>query len=571
MGAPSSTADGALLAEQAQVLEAIVRDRPLSEVLAALCRIVERNAAARVRAAILLVDDSGKRLVTGAAPSLPETYNRAVDGVPISADVGTCAAAAALGTIVVTPDIANAPTWASLRDLPLGLGMVAAWSMPILSSTDAVLGTFGTYFFEKREPTDAERQLVAVVARTAALAIERARDVAARAAAEARLREQDRKKDEFLATLAHELRNPLAPIRTGLHLLGLAISDEEAARTRDRMERHLGHLVRLVDDLLDLSRVTLGRIELKKERVDLRAALESAIDATRSQLESRGHELTVDVPDEPLLVEADPTRIAQVFSNLVDNAAKYTPPGGHIRVEVEVEVAGEREPDRSRVRARVRDDGMGIAPEMLPDVFDMFTQGGQSIERPQGGLGIGLTLVRRLVEMHGGTGSAASDGAGRGSSFVVELPLAAAARAGEPESARGARGGRRASRGHRILVVDDNVDGAEMLAMLLEHAGNQTRLAHTGPAALVAAADFHPDVVFLDIGLPGIDGYEVAKRLRADPTSPKPYIVALTGWGAEEDRRQARSAGFDDHLVKPVDAAQVDAALERAQQHAAAE
>lgn len=359
------------------------------------------------------------------------------------------------------------------------------------------------------------------------------------------LRDQDRRKDEFLATLAHELRNPLAPIRTGLYLLGLSQPPAQAARTRAMMERQLAHLVRLVDDLLDISRVTLGKIELRRERLDLRHVLDSALETTRSLLEAAGHELSVQLPEHPLPLDLDPARMSQVFANLVNNAVKYTPKGGRIAITAEEEGA--------TLAVRVRDTGVGIPPEMLPRVFEMFTQVGRS----QGGLGIGLTLVRRLVELHGGTVEAASAGAGQGSTFTVRLPLLA-----PPAPAHAARPGSQPGvSGIKILVVDDNVDAAESLAMLLELRGNETRLAHTGPDALAAAAAFHPQVVFLDIGLPGLDGYEVAQRLRAIPARPRPLLVAVTGWGSSDDRQRARAAGFDLHLVKPVDSVAIDAAL----------
>jgi signal transduction histidine kinase/CheY-like chemotaxis protein len=491
---PAGHLDDTLLVEQARALEMIVRGHPLAEVLGALCGIVERHVDTPVRAAIAL------------------------------ADAG-----------VVTDD-------------PAG----AAWSMPITSSDGSLLGTFATWFAEPRDPRPYERHLVEVLAHTAALAIERSR-MAVVAIENVRLydqlREQDRRKDEFLATLAHELRNPLAPIRTGLHVLQHDVSPEQAARTRDMMARQLVHLVRMVDDLLDISRVTLGKVTLQKQRVDLRAILDSALETTRSMLDAGRHELAVRLPSHPLPLDADPTRLSQVFSNLVNNAAKYTPPGGRIAITADA--------DATTITVRIKDSGIGIPAEMLPRVFEMFTQVGRSLERAQGGLGVGLALVRRLVEMHGGSVAAESLGPARGSTFVVRIPLAELAapmamRSGDP--ARGAAE-------LKILVVDDNVDAAEMLGMLLELRGYHTRLAHTGPAALDVAADFQPAVIFLDIGLPGLNGYQVAQRLRASAREPQPVLVALTGWGTDEDRRQAKAAGFDGHLVKPVDIQQLEATL----------
>jgi len=361
------------------------------------------------------------------------------------------------------------------------------------------------------------------------------------------LRDQDRRKDEFLATLAHELRNPLAPIRTGLHVLQHEVTPEQSTRALEMMSRQLVHLVRMVDDLLEISRVTLGKIQLQRARVDLRAVLDSALETTRSLVEARGHELAVRVPSQPMPIDVDPTRLSQVFANLINNAAKYTPDGG--RISITAEVSG------PTLSVRVRDTGVGIPADMLPDVFDMFTQVGQSIERSQGGLGIGLTLVRRLVEMHDGTVSAHSDGPSLGSTFVVTLPLAPAQdTTSDPEDVEPI------APGLRVLVVDDNVDAAEMLAMLLELRGHQISLAHNGRRALELAAELSPQVIFLDIGLPGLNGYEVARQIRAGAGTP-PMLVALTGWGTDEDRRQSAAAGFDTHLVKPVDLAKIEAVL----------
>jgi signal transduction histidine kinase len=361
------------------------------------------------------------------------------------------------------------------------------------------------------------------------------------------LEEQDRRKDEFLATLAHELRNPLAPIRTGLQFLRMGGSGEQATRTHEMMERQLRHLVRLVDDLLDISRITLGKVELKKERVDFRTLLGSAIEATRPLVEAANHELAVRLPADALPLDADPTRLAQVLANLLNNAAKYTPPGGRIQLTAEIEA--------SMLVVRISDTGVGIPPDMLSKVFDMFTQVGRSIDQSQGGLGIGLTLVRRLLEMHGGSVEAESAGANAGSTFIVKLPLAE--RAEMPLISAVPTVSQRA---HRILVVDDNQDAAESLSMLLTLDGHDTRVANDGESALAAAAEFKPDTVFLDIGLPGMNGYETAHHLR-QAHGDALRIIALTGWGAAEDRRRAQHAGFDGHLVKPVDLALLTATL----------
>jgi PAS domain S-box-containing protein len=407
-------------------------------------------------------------------------------------------------------------------------------AVPFVGRAGANLGLVQLSDKEEGEFTESDEAILVQLAQIAAVAIENTRLYE-------ELREQDRRKDEFLATLAHELRNPLAPIRTGLQILQAAASPEQAAKTREMMGRQVGHMVRMVDDLLDLSRITRGKVTLERQRVDLRAVLDSALETSRALIEAGGHEFAVRLPHQPLPLEVDPTRLAQVLANLLNNAAKYTPPGGRILLSAERE--------DSQITIRVTDTGIGIPAEMLPRVFDLFTQVGRSIDRSQGGLGVGLTLVRRLVELHEGSIEAESPGLDQGSTFTVRLPLA-------PEPAETARTEEvldLSSRGPlRILVVDDNVDGAESLSMLLQLGGHETMQAHTGPDALTAAAAFRPELVFLDIGLPGANGYEVARRLRADPTLPRPVLVALTGWGTEEDRRQAQAAGFDRHLVKPV-------------------
>ncbi len=364
---------------------------------------------------------------------------------------------------------------------------------------------------------------------------------------EAALRDADRRKDEFLATLAHELRNPLAPLRNSLQILKVPRLDAAAVeRTREMMERQMHHLVRLVDDLLDVSRVMRGKVVLRRERVELAAVVARAVETAQPLIDAQRHELTVCLPDESLPLDADPVRLAQVVGNLLTNAAKYTEPGGHIWLTARRE-GGE-------AVLRVRDTGIGIAPEMLPKVFDLFVQADHAAARSQGGLGIGLTLVQNLVAMHGGSVRADSAGLGKGSEFVVRLPLAT----GAPDEPPGLREGGQGSPavrppGCRLLVVDDNRDAAESLALLLGLLGHEVRIAHDGPGALELARGFRPQVVLLDIGMPGMDGYEVARRLRQEPGLENVRLAALTGWGQPEDRRRSAEAGFDHHLVKPVD------------------
>ena len=359
----------------------------------------------------------------------------------------------------------------------------------------------------------------------------------------ASLREADRRKDEFLAMLAHELRNPLAPIRNALRLMarpgGPSAEDED---DRAIAERQVVHLTRLVDDLMDVSRITAGKIELRKEAVDLVAVARRAIESIAATIEARGHAFEVSLPDRPIPLEADPTRLEQVFWNLLSNAAKYTDPGGRIRL------SAAREEDEAVVV--VEDTGIGIDPSMLGRVFDMFVQADDRGDRSEGGLGLGLSLVKSLVALHGGRVEARSEGPGRGSTFVVRLPVA--------REAAPARVAERRPNGQpprrRILVVDDNVDAAVTLGKLLTRIyGQDVRVAHDGPSALRGAEEFRPEVVLLDIGMPGMDGYEVARRLRARPESSGVLLVALTGWGQESDRQRSRQAGIDHHLVKPVE------------------
>jgi PAS domain S-box-containing protein len=376
-------------------------------------------------------------------------------------------------------------------------------------------------------------------------------DITDRRAYEQRLVEQDVRKDEFLATLAHELRNPLAPIRTGLQVMKLMPQAEVAARTLPVMERQLGQLVRLIDDLLDVSRISSGKIVLKRERIAFQEVAAAALEASRPAIDAAGHSLTIDWPDKPVWLDADATRLTQILSNLLTNSAKYMRPGGQIKFSARRK--GEN------ILISVADTGMGIPAEMIDTVFDMFTQINRTLDRAQGGLGIGLSLVKTLVEMHGGSVHAASDGIDLGSEFIVTLPTAAAPAVDEDASAPPDNEIANAKR--RILVVDDNVDAAETMTMLLGMSGHDARTAFGGQEALDVAFSFRPDIVFLDIGLPGMDGYEVARRLLADPSTAATKLIALTGWGSENDILKSKVAGFHAHLTKPVDPDAIEAML----------
>jgi signal transduction histidine kinase len=369
--------------------------------------------------------------------------------------------------------------------------------------------------------------------------------IAERAAANERLRRGARQKDEFLAMLAHELRNPLAPIRNAAESLK-TLEAELPGRVRwarEMIERQSRHLANLLEDLLDVSRITRGKVTLKKLNIDFWAMLENAVQAARPAFDARHHELELDLPASPAHIYGDATRLAQVFGNLLDNAAKYTPEGGHVKVSARL--------DGNRVVVTVKDDGVGVSPADLPEIFELFAQSDRALDRAQGGLGIGLSVVRSLVEMHGGTVEARSDGLGCGTSIRVELPALAAG-----SGSVAVKPIPLASSAHHklaILIVDDNSDAADSLAMLLEMRGHHIRTAADGPGALKECRSQPADVVLLDIGLPGMDGYEVARRLKDSPEMAHAMLVAITGYGRPEDVTRSIEAGFDHHLVKPVE------------------
>lgn len=357
------------------------------------------------------------------------------------------------------------------------------------------------------------------------------------------LKEADRRKDEFLATLAHELRNPLAPLRNGLDILRRDPDDVRAYELREMMDRQLDHLVRLIDDLLDVSRVSQGKIELRQEKVRVADVVHSAAEASRPLIDRAAHTFELDIPTADLWIDADPARVSQVIANLLTNAAKYTPSGGTIKLSVTA--------DGGKAVITIRDNGVGIPAEMQSDVFRLFAQVGGHRERSQGGLGIGLALVKQLVELHGGSVSASSEGTDRGSVFTVRIPLTAA-----PEeittAEQSAKPTEKPSQRLKVLVIDDNPIIADTMGMLLEDIGHEFEAVHDGREALDAARNYRPDAILLDIGLPGMDGYEVCRALRQDHLFEHTTIIAQTGWGQDKDKELARDAGFDFHLTKPV-------------------
>jgi signal transduction histidine kinase/ActR/RegA family two-component response regulator len=367
------------------------------------------------------------------------------------------------------------------------------------------------------------------------------------------LQEANHRKDEFLAMLAHELRNPLAPIRTAVQLLRLKeLTEHHRQRARDVIERQVEHLVNLIDDLLDVSRITRGMITLQLEPVLVGAIVARAVETARPAIDTHRHVLELDLPDELISVEGDKTRLVQVIANILHNAAKFMDPGGKIRLTVR----------REGLQAviKISDTGIGIAPDVVPKIFELFTQVHSKAERAQGGLGIGLALVRRLTEMHGGTVGVHSDGPGRGSEFTVRLPVMVAPLAALSNQSRESVSIPTIAP-QRILVADDNHDAADALSLQLQLAGHDVRTVHDGADALTVAKTFEPDIVLLDLGMPKMDGYEVARQLRVGQTGRKAALIALTGWGQQQDRDRTTAAGFDAHLVKPVAESQLFRAL----------
>ncbi|HKQ56690.1 MAG TPA: PAS domain S-box protein [Candidatus Eisenbacteria bacterium] len=489
---------------------------------------------------VLMVDRDANQLVLGASLGLGPDFVSAVETLPLgNGAYGRCAAQ---GQPVVIEDIEQDTSFELSREMTRAEGVRAVHSTPLVTRSGEVVGVLTTMFRRPHRPAQRELDLLDLCTSQAVDFIENAQ-------LHSRLREADERKNQFLAILAHELRNPLAPIRNALELIRRDPDPSTLERTHGMMERQVLTMVRLIDDLIDVSRVTRGRFILKKEPTTLSAVLESAIESCRPAIEAAGHRLTTSLPTESVLLDGDPTRLSQVFANLLGNAAKYTPDGGRIWVDAERTQA-------DRVVIRVRDDGLGIPPNALASIFEIFMQVGDAFERSQGGLGIGLSLARGLIELHGGTIAVHSEGLGKGSEFVVTLPTLAepprSAAAATPEATE-ADGGPAL----HILVVDDNEDAASSFSLLVRRLGHETRTARDGVEALQVAAEFRPEIVFLDIGLPKLNGYEVARAIRGQSWGRSVFLIALTGWGQEDDKRLAFESGFDLHLVKPVDPASV--------------
>jgi PAS domain S-box-containing protein len=461
-------------------------------------------------------------------------------------DGSACAQAMQKGDRIIIEDVSVAAAFEPHRPVAAAAGFRAVQSTPMQNRGGAVIGMLSTHLRAPGRPSERDEQLLDLYARLAADLIERLR-------MERALKEADRKKDEFLATLAHELRNPLAPLQNALELLRRSDDNKKLIdQARSIMERQVSQMVRLVDDVLDISRITKGKLHVRKECVELADVLNVAIETVRPLIGALAHELTVTTPPDPVHVQADPARLAQVFVNLLHNAAKYTEKAGHIWL------SAERRGNEAVVS--VRDTGIGIPAEHLPRLFTMFSQVTSALERSQGGLGIGLSLVKGLVELHGGSIEARSGGPGKGSELtvrlpIVDVPIEAPLRPGDEERTP-------SERRFRILVVDDLRDAADSMAMMLKMAGHETRTAYDGLEAIQSAAAFQPNVILLDVGLPKMNGYEAARHIREQPWGGNVTLVALTGWGQEEDKRRAQEAGFDHHLTKPVKPADLQELLE---------
>jgi signal transduction histidine kinase len=435
--------------------------------------------------------------------------------------------------------------------------LLSAWlqravTAPILRVAEAARSVVERRDFSVRAGKTTEDEIGALADAMNRMLADLEREMDERRGAEEALRIVDRRKDEFLATLAHELRNPLAPVRNALYLLQAAGSDAQIqADARAIIDRQVRQMVRLVDDLLDVSRITTGKLALRRERIELRAVGAAALEAVEPMMRERRHQLAVELPPAGLTVNADPTRLAQVFLNLLNNAAKFSHSGGRIAFSLAVR--------DGEVLARVSDSGVGIAPQMLEEIFEMFVQADRTLERTTSGLGVGLSLSRRLVELHGGTLEARSDGPGKGAEFIARMPALAVEAPARPRPAQA--GAARGERARRVLVVDDNRDFADSLASVVRAMGHEVRVEHDGEAGLAAAEAFRPEIAFLDIGMPKLNGYELAKRLRTLPGTAASILVAVTGWGQATDLQRAKDAGFDEHMVKPVEIDRLEALL----------
>jgi len=538
----------AWMAGQKEAMQAAMDGAALAVSLGVLVRTATQQLDDGVRAAFYLSDADGEMLnhIVG----MGEEYAEAVNGFRIGPESLACGLATATGEPVLTSDVREDPRWQPWLWLAERFGYRACWSFPIHTAAGTFVGTFALYWPMPCEATPRHIELVGRVTQTAAIIISRDSEATARrrtAAAlresEAALRDSARRKDEFLAMLAHELRNPIAAIRNASYLLLNSPDALASARCSALIDRQVTLLTDLVDDLLDVSRITRGLITLRQQPCDLQSITRNALASLQPMIAGKRHALEFAEAGTPVQVVGDAGRLEQIALNLIGNAVKYTDPGGRIRVAVGVE-EGDAE-------LRVSDNGIGMSPEVTGRVFDLFAQAERGLARSQGGLGVGLTIVRQLVELHGGTVHANSGGPGEGSEFIVRLPLVSRDAVEDSQPLETSRAGSLAAR--RILVVDDREDYADSLAALLEIQGANVRTARNGAGALESIGLWHPDIVLLDLGLPDIDGFEVARRVRRAPGGNAVHLIAISGYGQPDDVRQALDAGFDRHFIKPVD------------------
>ncbi|BDU17708.1 hybrid sensor histidine kinase/response regulator [Lysobacter auxotrophicus] len=534
----------AWMAGQKEAMQAAMDGAPLAVSLGVLVRTATEQLDDGVRAAFYLSDAQGETLnhIVG----MGDAYAEAVNGLRIGPESLACGIATATGEPVLTADVREDPRWEPWLWLAERFGYRACWSFPIHTAAGTFVGTFALYWPTPCEATPRHIELVGRVTQTAAIIISRdieatarRRTAAALRESEAALRDAARRKDEFLAMLAHELRNPIAAIRNASYLLLNSPDALATARCSALIDRQVTLLTDLVNDLLDVSRITRGLITLRQEPCDLQSIVDNALASLQPMIAGKCHELEFAATAQPVQVLGDAGRLEQIALNLVGNAVKYTDPGGRIRVE-----GGDAE-------LRVSDNGIGMSPDVAGRVFDLFAQAERGLARSQGGLGVGLTIVRQLVELHGGTVRAHSSGPGEGSEFVVRLPLVSRDAVHDDAPSEPAHAGALAAR--RILVVDDREDYADSLAALLDIQGAQVRTARNGAGALDLVARWRPDIVLLDLGLPDIDGFEVARRIRLAPGGDAVHLVAISGYGQPDDVQHARDAGFDRHFIKPVD------------------
>ena len=534
-------AEVAALAHLTEASTRLWRRTTLDSGLEEVLRTV-RSLSGATKGNVQLVNADGRTLSIVAQEGFDPAFIATFDNLSVDDNRAACARALSTGRTVIIDDVAKDAAYEPFLEIARHAGYRAVISVPLFAADGSRLGAISVHFPGPNRPSDAEMRRLQLYCRQASDFIQRIRLEQTLRQSQEALQEADRRKNEFLALLAHELRNPLAPIRYALAAIAKPeLTGEQKQRAEAIIDRQVTHMSRLLDDLLDISRITRGTLELKRSRVDLADVISSAIESAQPFLAAKRHALTVTLPDHDLPVDADPVRLAQVFSNLLINAAKYTAEDGRVELAVT-----NGQPD---VTVTVRDNGIGLSAEMMPKLFHLFSQAHPTLERSETGLGVGLALVRGLVNLHGGSVSARSEGAGRGSEFVVRLPIGDIAAPGATP-AHPAR--TLTARSRRVLVVDDNRDAADSCATLLQLQGHRTSTAYTGMSGLALGAAFHPDAVLLDIGLPDVNGYDIAQRIRASDWGRGACLIAITGWGQDADRQRAFAAGFDHHLTKPV-------------------